>query len=329
MILVVSEKNDQSTYEVMQWLKRYNVPHFRINGEDVLNIKMLDLNKEVILDVQGNEIPLSKVSVLWYRRGSFNFRKSVAENYEGIIDTESKVLNNYLFKYLDTKKHCLNNFLYAFVNKLYVLELAQDAGLNIPRTFVTGNKGYALDYLKNEREVITKIMGSQFLIRNTGTIKMAYTEQVSDQDINGFADSFFPSLLQKRISKRYEIRAFYFDGRFYSMAILSQGNKKTETDYRKYDHELPNRAIPYQLPGEVEDRLKVVFTKLNLNSGSADLILDNNHHYIFLEINPIGQFGMVSKPCNYHLEKKLANHLINHGAEYDVTLNEGHRCKGK
>ncbi|UOE48669.1 grasp-with-spasm system ATP-grasp peptide maturase [Mucilaginibacter sp. SMC90] len=321
MILIVSEKNDQSTYEVMQWLKKNHVPHFRVNGEDLVNVRHLDLNKEIVLDVQGNEIDLKKVKVLWYRRGSFNFRKPVAEDYKEIVDAESKVLNNYLFKYLDTQKYCINNFLYAFVNKLYVLELAQDAGLDIPRTLITGDKQYALNFLKNETEVITKIMGSQFLIRNPGTVKMAYTEQVNDRDINEFDDSFFPSLLQTKISKRYEIRAFYFNDRFYSMAILSQGNKRTETDYRKYDSELPNRGIPYQLPDEVENRLKTVFAKLNLNSGSADLILDQNHNYIFLEINPIGQFGMVSKPCNYHLEKILANHLITHEAGYDVTLN--------
>jgi hypothetical protein len=33
--------------------------------------------------------------------------------------------------------------------------------------------------------------------------------------------------------------------------------------------------------------------------------------YVFLEVNPIGQFGMVSAPCNYNLEKKIAQYLIN------------------
>jgi D-alanine-D-alanine ligase-like ATP-grasp enzyme len=50
---------------------------------------------------------------------------------------------------------------------------------------------------------------------------------------------------------------------------------------------------------------------LSLKTGSVDFILDQNDKYYFLEVNPIGQFGMVSYPCNYNLEKKVAYFLIN------------------
>lgn len=49
---------------------------------------------------------------------------------------------------------------------------------------------------------------------------------------------------------------------------------------------------------------------LNLNTGSIDLIVDTQDNYYFLEINPVGQFGMVSQPCNYYLEKKVAEYLV-------------------
>jgi D-alanine-D-alanine ligase-like ATP-grasp enzyme len=48
----------------------------------------------------------------------------------------------------------------------------------------------------------------------------------------------------------------------------------------------------------------------NLNTGSIDIIKDNNGEYIFLEVNPVGQFGMTSIPCNFYLEKKIAEYLI-------------------
>jgi len=40
------------------------------------------------------------------------------------------------------------------------------------------------------------------------------------------------------------------------------------------------------------------------------MIRARNGDFIFLEINPVGQFGMTSIPCNYFLEKKIAEHLI-------------------
>jgi glutathione synthase/RimK-type ligase-like ATP-grasp enzyme len=49
---------------------------------------------------------------------------------------------------------------------------------------------------------------------------------------------------------------------------------------------------------------------LKLNTGSVDLIFsEEDNKYYFLEVNPMGQFGMVSKPCNYYLEKEMAQYL--------------------
>ena len=50
-------------------------------------------------------------------------------------------------------------------------------------------------------------------------------------------------------------------------------------------------------------------TKLEYKTGSIDLLLDTENNYYFLEINPVGQFGMVSIPCNYNIEKKIAEYL--------------------
>ncbi len=94
------------------------------------------------------------------------------------------------------------------------------------------------------------------------------------------------------------------------MGIFSQNNSKTKEDFRNYDQNLPNRNVPIKLPLDIEGKLKKLMKKLNLNSGSIDLIYTIDNKYVFLEVNPVGQFGMVSFPCNYNLEKKIAEFLI-------------------
>jgi glutathione synthase/RimK-type ligase-like ATP-grasp enzyme len=49
---------------------------------------------------------------------------------------------------------------------------------------------------------------------------------------------------------------------------------------------------------------------LGLETGSIDLIRTPDGRTVFLEINPVGQFGMISHPCNYNLERVVAEHLI-------------------
>ncbi len=54
---------------------------------------------------------------------------------------------------------------------------------------------------------------------------------------------------------------------------------------------------------------------LNLNCGSVDLIKDKDGNYIFLEVNPNGQYGMVDAPCNFNLNEKIALTLIKNDYE--------------
>ena len=52
--------------------------------------------------------------------------------------------------------------------------------------------------------------------------------------------------------------------------------------------------------------------KCHFSSENKTLLpLNKNDNYYFLEINPVGQYGMVADPCNYELDKLIAKYLIN------------------
>jgi glutathione synthase/RimK-type ligase-like ATP-grasp enzyme len=84
-------------------------------------------------------------------------------------------------------------------------------------------------------------------------------------------------------------------------------------DYRNYNYGKPNRFVPIVLPIEIEQKLHALMEVLQLNTGSIDLIYTKNNEYVFLEVNPVGQYGgMVSEPGNYYLDKIIAKHLCGH-----------------
>jgi len=146
---------------------------------------------------------------------------------------------------------------------------------------------------------------------------MTRTSLVEDKYIDNLNESFFPSLFQKNINKDFEIRTVYLEGNFYSMAIFSQANEKTKIDFRYYNTKQPNRVSAFNLPKEIECKLNDLMKDLNLNFGSLDLIVDNKGDYYFLEINPVGQFGMTSTPNNFQIEKEVA--LILKNKHYEFT----------
>ena len=94
------------------------------------------------------------------------------------------------------------------------------------------------------------------------------------------------------------------------MAIFSQKDKQTEVDFRNYNWDVPNRTVPYKLPDEVKNKIVLFMKEFDIETGSIDMIKSKKGDYVFLEVNPIGQFGMTSYPCNYYLEKKISEQLI-------------------
>jgi D-alanine-D-alanine ligase-like ATP-grasp enzyme len=93
------------------------------------------------------------------------------------------------------------------------------------------------------------------------------------------------------------------------MAIFSQQNEQTSIDFRKYSTERPNRCVPHQLPKEIEHKISTFMKAVRLNTGSIDMVVTPTLEYVFLEVNPIGQYGMTSFPCNYNLDFKIAEFL--------------------
>jgi hypothetical protein len=65
------------------------------------------------------------------------------------------------------------------------------------------------------------------------------------------------------------------------------------------------------LPKHIEEKLILIMDRMSFNTGSIDMIYDLEGNYIFLEINPVGQYGMTSVPCNYNLDFEIAKSLMN------------------
>lgn len=317
MILILSEEKDVSTVHIIEWLIHWEIPFFRINQEDSIYIKKIQINNNndcdaVFVKNKKDEISLKEIKAYWYRRGAIyvdypTFLTSIETEtlkmeIENHLEREMKVCVDYIHFLLDHTPH-IGTYGIRRLNKLKVLHLAANLGIIIPETLITISK---LDYLNSyHKDTITKSIEEGFSYNKERLT--TYTEDIEAKDI---PESFFPSLFQEKIEKEADIRIFYLKGHFYTMAIRSQQNKQTATDFRKYDFSKPARNFPFQLPKEEEIKLDQLMQKLHLESGSIDMVLTKEGTYVFLEINPVGQFNMVSVPCNYYLEKEFAQSLI-------------------
>lgn len=305
-ILILSQSHlEGATDHVCQWMHYLRIPYLRVNGEDFFHIQSLD-------DLPRN----NEIATVWYRRkiSSFPVQYSLKQadfntgyTLKRFLVDEFNGLHSLLFYTIDRHKWLNDPISEDNLNKLHVLSLARQCGINTPFTEVVTTKAAIIHLLDKGRELIVKPVSECIFVEDAeGEQYKMLTKTINKTNLHLVPEKFFPSLIQEKIIKKFEIRTFYLDGECHSMAIFSQNNRKTKDDFRNYDNQRPNRTVPYKLPADLEGKLDQLMKLLHFRTGSIDLMVDMQGNYHFLEINPEGQFGMVSYPCNYYLEKKLA-----------------------
>ena len=323
MILILSKPDDASVEKVMDWLRLCNYPCVRLDPIGLIEHSSFFSLYPEKLEVGQKSIDLTQVHAVWYRRMSnFTDSKYFKHNKKKLVKQAIAQLSqeyNAIAEGLPAllpQAYWLNTPLNDNVNKLQVLNLARQCKLQIPATFIVSTRVQLEQLLKEFALIYKSAYNSIFMKINNGFYTM-YTREITQETIQRLDTTFYPSLVQQKIEKLYEIRSFYLEGQFYSMAIFSQQDKQTQVDFRQYNRQNPNRFVPYQLPANLESKLTQLMQQLHLNCGSIDLIKGLDGQFYFLEVNPVGQYGMTSAPCNYNLDQVIAQHLIKQDLAYE------------
>jgi ATP-GRASP peptide maturase of grasp-with-spasm system len=321
MLLIISSEDDSCTNLVIDWLLRYQIEFIRINSEDKIEVLSIDLQNfeksEIIL--RNKRMKISDFTAIWYRRSHLSLKKDenvkfseciISKSINFQLDCEKKILEEFFLTEL--KKRSLNSQIDNDLNKLSVLKLCEKLKIKTPNTILTTQKKSLLAFKEKHGKVITKNFTPGMFIKNNEFRLGSGTILVTDEMIDELPNTFYPMLFQSLVDKAFELRVFYINGECYSSAIFSQNDERTRIDFRNYNFEKPNRTPPFLLPNDISVKLTLLMEKLDINSGSIDLIITTDGDVVFLEINPVGQFFQVSYPCSYYLEKKVAEFLINY-----------------
>jgi ATP-GRASP peptide maturase of grasp-with-spasm system len=323
MVIIISINGEISTNDVIRWLRKFNEKVIRINFGDFMNgnynISVRMSNNNFLISFNGEEIDqdMLKNSSVWLRKlsrfFSINDAKNLKEKMPGIsphIEKEFNTFSNSLM-YLLKDARFLCTVEAKDLNKMDVLKLAKEAGLKIPDTILTNSKVELSEYLKEHGKCITKCITDGISIGlGDDDYYFLSTSLLSQENLKNIPDFFVPSIVQNYIEKEFEIRIFYLDGQFFSVAIFSQQREHTKIDFRMIDKDKQSvRMTPFELPEEIKSKIRQLMKKLNLNTGSIDMIYTPQKEYYFLEVNPAGQYMWVDYYGNYYIDKHIAKFL--------------------
>lgn len=167
--------------------------------------------------------------------------------------------------------------------KALQLALASRLGLRVPRTLMTSDPGRAQSFIEHEGigRVIHKTFASTHQVWRE-------TRLVREQDL-AVLDSLrlAPVIFQEYVPAAADLRVTIVGAEVFAMEIDSRGTDY-EVDFRVDMRNATTRS--FELPDEVTKRLRHLMDRLGLVYGAIDLRLTEDGDYVFLEVNPAGEF---------------------------------------
>jgi len=191
-------------------------------------------------------------------------------------------------------------------SKLHQLQVARDVGFVVPPTVVS-NHWPAVKKLA--RPVIMKMMLGELFTANKP--KMMYTTLLDNPKLESLRHaSPFPGIFQTYVPKAREWRVTLIGGKVFPVAIYTHESAKV--DWRQ-PNDVPG-AVRYAaepLPADITQKCRTFMRKMKLAYGAFDLIETPSGEFVFLEMNPNGQFrGFEQAVGHNHMSRAIADRLL-------------------
>jgi len=312
IILIITNRHDEHASHVIDTLNKRGANVFRLNTEDFpTQVSLVWNNDGWIINYHDRTLKSQDVATCWYRRPvEAEIDPDVTNSgYQEFIRDECWFVLAGLYRCLSDVVWVSNpDALSAAKFKPRQLQLARELNFRVPDTLITNDpQAFAKFYEDHGGKVIVKIAG-----RGPTTIpadQAIYTNLVGS-DMLEQADSIrlAPHLFQEYITKQYEVRVTIMGDQLFAVKIDSQSSEATETDWRRPGIEDVDHSV-ISLPEPVERRCRELVRDLGLNFGAIDLIVTPDNEWIFLEINPNGQWLWLEELTELPMTKTICDLL--------------------
>ncbi len=308
--LFLSNTNDVSTDYLINKFGNYSDQYLRINSEEINSTDIeFNPNKGLIISKNGNVYDLTQVTSVYFRRAPTTFASLDNPLEKPYLINERRHFFEGIYLSLDKCKWINPIFsTYAGERKLMQLHLAHKLKLKTPKTLVTNKRLKAIQFLKSNDSCIIKPI-SHGLQQRGESFYSIYTSAInieSFEELN-LAETFdTPIFLQERINNSKDIRVTLVGDRIFSVSI--EKNDTKEVDWRK--PEINKTYCVCRLPKTVEKKLIQMNKILGLVYSAIDLIQTPKGEYIFLEVNPVGEWGWLELEVGLNISNAIINEIL-------------------
>jgi len=192
--------------------------------------------------------------------------------------------------------------------KPYQLQVATQVGLDVPKTLISNRPESIREFYQQHKPIIAKPVRSGYVVKN-GVECAVFTTKLEDEVMNDLSDAALsPTIYQELLPKAYDIRVTIVGRRLVAVSIDSQSDPNAIIDWRKTENPLLPHA-PIELPEPLQRSLFELMSRLSLAYGAIDLVRTPDGRYVFLEINPNGQWLWIDEMLSLGISRSIAKWL--------------------
>ena len=311
MILIISSKEDSHAMAILTYLKNKNETVYLLDlslfpQDSHISIKSNNKGEHnYIFSTKDIEINLSQCHVIWWRRPQpFQIHPNITEHEDmNFIYRECHATFSGIWAALNP--FWINNPIQEeeASKKIYQLNLAQKLGFIIPDTCITNDPTQAKQFISfhNKEGVIYKpFSGTEETWRETRLLK---------EEEHRLLDNvkYSPVIFQEYIQAEADLRITIVGKDIFTAAIYTN-HASYKVDFRMVMNEATMEV--FELPKKIKTLLLKLMDKLGLIYGAIDMRLRPNGDYVFLEINPSGQWLFVEDGTGLPITKTFAELMI-------------------
>ena len=320
MVLCISHSNDFYTIDiVMKRLAELGKDVVRLNSDqfsELLSFGYKINSTETIVEINynGRKFTSQDVEAVWYRKlWGIAIPDELDHSFRAIYRQEYTTMRNLFFESISHVPwmNVMDTDHKVGENKFEQLNQAQKSGLVIPESLFANSQQEVKDFFHSvcNGRMIAKLHGA--LSRSmSGNTPMFPTTLIQKEDLENLDTlPYCPMIFQRQIEKMYELRIAYVDGTFFAGKINATESIIGKTDWR-IANDLQSTWEEYALPEKVCDSLRTMMKNMELFFGVIDMIRDIQGEYVFLEVNPQGEWGMIQRDLGYPIGETIAEKLV-------------------
>lgn len=314
-VLIITNENDVHADAVVVELRKRGVPVFRFHPEEFphacsMSFEVREGRIEGEIVNQHHRVDFADICAAWYRRPQSMFTTSGNPNLlstepSDYVKKQGIAAIRTLYEALDTLWVGHPRKLLRADVKALQLAAASKAGLTTPHTLISNRVAKAAAFVDQLGDAECAIKP---LIATGVSDEQGYRMPLTTILPKGFplnSVALAPNIFQPYIHKAAELRCVVIGNHIFAAEIKSQDNEKTRLDWRAGGC---THAV-FTLPAHVEAAILRMMASFDINFASLDMIVTPEGDFVFLELNPNGQWLWLELELGLPLVATLADLL--------------------